>query len=91
MYCEDFAEGQLLVTRGRTITETDVVMFAAMTGDYNPLHTDAVFGRSTVFGQRIAHGMLGVTTVLIAALCFFAKHRLRLALLKLAADPALSR
>lgn len=60
MYWEDFVEGERFITRARTITETDIVMFAAMTGDYNPLHTDAEFGKTTIFGQRIAHGLLGL-------------------------------
>ena len=33
-------------------------MFAGLSGDYNPLHTDAVFAEKTPFGQRVAHGML---------------------------------
>ena len=60
MYWEDFEEGQKFTTRARTVTETDIVMFAAMTGDYNPLHVDAEFGKTTIFGQRIAHGLLGL-------------------------------
>jgi acyl dehydratase len=57
-YFEDFSVGQTLVTSRRTITETDVVNFAGLSGDFNPLHTDEVFGQSTPFGGRIAHGML---------------------------------
>jgi acyl dehydratase len=60
MYWEDFAEGDKFVTRARTVTETDIVMFAAMTGDYNPLHTDAEYAKSSIFGERIAHGLLGL-------------------------------
>ena len=58
------------MTRGRTITEADIVAFAALTGDYNPLHVDAEFGKTTQFGERIAHGMLGAsyTVGLLAAL-----------------------
>ena len=47
-----------MVTRGRTITESDLVQFAGLTGDYNPMHTDAEYMKQSVFGQRIAHGML---------------------------------
>ena len=54
----EFSVGQRFVTGGRTVTETDVVMFAGLSGDYNPLHTDATFAASTPFGQRVAHGML---------------------------------
>lgn len=45
---------------GRTVSEADVVNFAGLSGDYNPLHTNAEFGRQTPFGERIAHGMLVV-------------------------------
>jgi 3-hydroxybutyryl-CoA dehydratase len=61
MYFEDFAEGVEVVSPGRTVTETDVVMFAALSGDYNQLHTDAEFAKETVFGERIAHGLLGLS------------------------------
>ncbi len=57
-YFEDYSVGQTLTTRGRTITETDIVAFAGLTGDYNPMHTDAEYMKSSAFGQRIAHGML---------------------------------
>lgn len=50
--------GQTAVSRARTITETDVVMFAAFSADWYPLHTDAEYARRTTFGQRIAHGLL---------------------------------
>lgn len=40
------------------MTEADIVTFAGLTGDYNPMHTDAEFAKTTMFGQRIAHGML---------------------------------
>lgn len=56
-----FAVGQRFVSVGRTITETDVVMFAGISGDYNPLHTDATFAEKTPFKQRIAHGMLSAS------------------------------
>ena len=58
LYFEDFAIGERMVTRGRTITEADLVQFAGLTGDYNPMHTDAHFMGKSQFGQRIAHGML---------------------------------
>ncbi len=53
-----FSLGQRFVSVGRTVTEADVVNFAGISGDYNPLHTDAVFAAKTPFKQRIAHGML---------------------------------
>jgi len=60
LYFEDFEEGYEVISPGRTITETDVVMFAALSGDYNPLHTDVEYAKNTVFGERIAHGLLGL-------------------------------
>jgi 3-hydroxybutyryl-CoA dehydratase len=58
LYFEDFAVGQRVVSQGRTITEADIVAFAGLTGDWNPLHTDAEHARGTLFGERIAHGLL---------------------------------
>ncbi|MBL7208979.1 MAG: MaoC family dehydratase N-terminal domain-containing protein [Dehalococcoidia bacterium] len=57
-YFEDFQVGNKIVTRGRTVTETDLVNFASFTGDWYPLHTDSEYARKTRFGERIAHGML---------------------------------
>lgn len=57
-YFDDIAVGQTMVTRGRTITETDIVSFAALTGDYNPMHTNAEYMKQHPMGQRVAHGML---------------------------------
>jgi acyl dehydratase len=58
LYFEDIVIGAELQTRGRTITEADIVQFAGLTGDYNPMHTDADYMKGSAFGQRIAHGML---------------------------------
>jgi acyl dehydratase len=63
-YFEDFSIGQTFQTPGRTITEADVVNFAAWTGDNNRIHTDAEFASQTRYGQRIAHGMLGASLCL---------------------------
>jgi 3-hydroxybutyryl-CoA dehydratase len=57
-YFEDLAQGTVLESRGRTITETDVVGFAGLSGDYHPLHTNAEHAKNARFGERIAHGML---------------------------------
>jgi acyl dehydratase len=57
-YFEDVELDQMMVTRGRTITEADLVQFAALTGDYNPMHTDAEYMKTHPMGQRVAHGML---------------------------------
>ena len=55
---EELREGERFATRGRTITETDVVQFAALSGDMHPQHTDAEWSAGSRFGERIAHGML---------------------------------
>ncbi len=60
-YFEEFAVGDEALSQGRTVTEADIVAFAALTGDYNPLHTDAEYAKGTVFGERIAHGLLGLS------------------------------
>ncbi len=57
---EEFEVGASYSSQARTVTEADVVAFAGLSGDFNPLHTDAEFGKRTPFGQRIAHGMLVV-------------------------------
>jgi acyl dehydratase len=57
-YLEDYSVGETLISPGRTITETDVVTYAALTGDWHPLHTDIEHAARSQFGQRIAHGML---------------------------------
>jgi acyl dehydratase len=57
-YYEDFEVGVKMVTRGRTITESDLVQFAALTGDYNPMHTDEQYAQKSFMGKRVAHGLL---------------------------------
>lgn len=58
LYYEDFEIGFTMKTIGRTITETDIVNFAGLSGDFNRIHTDAVYAAKDSFGQRVAHGML---------------------------------
>ncbi|AZW29682.1 MaoC-like protein [Bordetella bronchiseptica GA96-01] len=58
IFWEDLPVGTRYRTSSRTITEADVVAFAALTGDSNRLHVDAEYAKGTLFGQRIAHGML---------------------------------
>lgn len=53
--------GQEFTTRGRTVTEADVVGFASLTGDWHPQHADAQWAESSPFGERIAHGLLVVS------------------------------
>lgn len=57
-YFEEFVVGEVLVTAARTLTETDIVNFAGLSGDYNQIHTDAEFAAKDTFGQRVAHGLL---------------------------------
>lgn len=57
-YFSDFNVGDTFSSGGRTVTEADVASFAGLSGDFNPLHTDATFAEKTPFGQRVAHGML---------------------------------
>lgn len=58
-YFEEFNIGDAYETARRTITEADVVQFAGISGDFNPLHTDEIFGKeNSPFKTRIAHGML---------------------------------
>lgn len=59
-YYEEFEPGMSFISKGRTITEADVVNFAGISGDFNPLHLDAQYAKSTIFGRRIVHGVLGI-------------------------------
>ena len=58
LYFEDIEVGAEYESPGRTVTETDIVLFAGLSGDYNVLHTDAEHMKSSQFGERIAHGLL---------------------------------
>lgn len=62
MYFEEFEAGQKILTAGRTVTEADIVAFAGLSGDFNQMHTDAMYSAQTPFGQRVAHGLL-VTSI----------------------------
>lgn len=59
-YFDEIQLGEEYESPGRTVTETDVVVFAGLSGDYNVLHTDAEFMKRSIFGERIAHGLLGL-------------------------------
>lgn len=61
LFFEDFQLGQKVSSAGRTVTEHDVVTFAGLSGDFNQIHTDAEFAKTTPFGQRISHGVLGLS------------------------------
>src|ERR687894_2870178 len=58
---EALETGQQFTTRGRTVTESDVVAFAALTGDWHPQHADAEWAAGSPFGERIAHGLLVIS------------------------------
>lgn len=58
MYFEEFEVGDVCRMNGRTITEADIVNFAGMTGDFNPLHMDKVYAAKNMHKERIAHGAL---------------------------------
>lgn len=60
-YFEEFEVGQQIRTPARTVTEADIVAFAGLSGDFNSIHTDEVFARSSAFGRRVAHGLLGLS------------------------------
>ncbi|MFC4025208.1 MaoC/PaaZ C-terminal domain-containing protein [Oceanobacillus longus] len=60
LFYEDLLVGERFYSSGRTITEADVVNFAGLSGDYNALHMDAEYAKTTQFGERIAHGLLGL-------------------------------
>jgi 3-hydroxybutyryl-CoA dehydratase len=57
MYFEEFAVGQKVRTAARTVTEADIVGFAGISGDFNQIHVDAAYAKTTPYGQRIAHGI----------------------------------
>ena len=59
LYLEEFEIGRTYTSLARTITEADVVNFAGVSGDFNPLHMDEEFGKTNQFGRRVAHGALG--------------------------------
>ncbi len=61
LFFEDLEVGMEWTSPARTITEADVVTFASMTGDFNRLHIDRQFAESTPYGQRVAHGLLGLS------------------------------
>lgn len=60
-FWEDLPVGFKYQTSSRTITEADIVSFAALTGDMNRVHVDDEAARQGPFGQRIAHGLLVVS------------------------------
>ena len=59
LYLEDFEIGKTYFSPARTVTEADVVNFAGLSGDFNPMHVDEEYAKQNLFGTRIAHGALG--------------------------------
>lgn len=59
IYFEDYEKGHTFETLERVISEADILAFAALSGDTNPLHVNADYARTTQFGAQIAHGALG--------------------------------
>ncbi len=57
-YFDQCKVGDTWTSNGRTITETDIVLFSAFSGDWYMLHSNKEYAEQTHFGQRIAHGML---------------------------------
>jgi len=83
-YYDDFELEDRIVSRARTVTETDIVMFAAFSGDWHPLHTDEEYSRKALFGERIAHGFLVLSIASglmglaeMAILAFYGMDRVR--------------
>src|SRR5256885_7681267 len=60
-YFDEIQIGEEYESPGRTVTEADIVIFAGLSGDYNVLHTDAEFMKQSIFGERIAHCLLGLS------------------------------
>lgn len=70
LYFDDFPLDEEYTSPGRTVTETDVVMFSALSGDWTQIHSNVESAKSSYFGQRIAHGALvfSIATGLVARL-----------------------
>jgi len=58
LYFEEFEIGKKATSPGRTIAEADILAFAGVSGDFNSIHTDALYAANTPFGARVAHGLL---------------------------------
>lgn len=61
MYFEEFVVGDSATSPSRTVTESDITLFAGLSGDYNEIHTSEDYSKSQHFGRRIAHGLLGLS------------------------------
>ncbi len=78
IYFEDVEVGREVNSPARTMTEADIVNFAGVSGDFHSLHTDAEFAKITPHGQRIAHGLLGLSIAsgLAARIPCYERHQL---------------
>ena len=61
LYFEDLTPGLKVTSAGRTISEADIMQFAGLSGDWNPMHVDAEYAKQSIFGERVAHGLLGLS------------------------------
>lgn len=61
LYFEEFEVGDCMISPGRTVTEADIVAFCGLSGDFNELHSNAEYAKHTLFGKRVAHGLLGLS------------------------------
>lgn len=61
LYFEDIEVGLKVTSAGRTISEADIMQFAGLSGDWNAIHVDAEYSKTGIFGERVAHGMLGLS------------------------------
>ena len=59
-YFEDLQVGEEIISPARTVTESDIMTFAGLSGDYNALHTDEEFAEGTIYKGQVAHGLLGL-------------------------------
>jgi len=81
---DDFQIGEKIITKGRTITEADIVSFAGLSGDWHQLHTNIEYARKGPFGERIAHGFLVMSVASglmpleeMAVIAFYGMDRVR--------------
>ena len=62
-YYDDLEVGQIFTLPSRTVTETDLMSFAMLSGDWNPIHTDKEFTKGTIYGRPIVYGLLTLSIV----------------------------
>ncbi|HLF25941.1 MAG TPA: MaoC/PaaZ C-terminal domain-containing protein [Anaerolineae bacterium] len=58
---EDLEPGLKVTSAGRTVSESDIMQFAGLSGDWNAIHIDAEYAKTSIFGERVAHGLLGLS------------------------------